>query len=193
MKSLSKMTVKELKAYIKENTISVNKSIESYYESGQNIATVNKQISKLRQLSGISKRNNNLIIANFRGKRKIDLLRQARELTYFSNWDIDTPTGIAKASEKELKAYETFSSRPEFQDIDFYEWRSLVEAFGAFGDKLNSYGYEHGNIAHAYSQIPKDERKVDIFKAMQDSMKETPSLTVDERLIDIDKRVRGLI
>ena len=193
MKSISKMTVRELKAYIKENTVSVNKALESYYESGQNIATVNKQISKLRQLSGISKKNNNLIIANFRDKRKIDLIRQARELTYFSNWDIDTPSGIERASEKELKAYETFSSRPEFQNIDFDEWHSLVEAFGAFGDKLNSYGYEQGNIAHAYSQIPKDERKVDIFKAMQDSMKNSPSLTVNERLIDLDKRVRGLI
>lgn len=193
MKSLSKMTVKELKSYIKENTISVNQTLKSYYESGEDISTVNKQISKLKQLSGISKKNNKYIIANFRGKRKVELVRQARELTYFSNWDIDTPRGIEKASEKELKAFETFSSRPEFQNIDFNEWRSLVEAFGAFGDKLNSYGYEHGNIAHTYSQIPKDERKVDIFKAMQDSMHETPSLTVDERLIDIDKRVRGLI
>ena len=193
MKSISKMSIKELKAYIKENTTSVNKALESYYESGQDIATVNKQISKLKQLSGISKKDNRYIIANFSGKNKTELIRQARELTSFSNWDIDTPSGIERASEKELKAYETFSSRPEFQDIDFSEWRSLVEAFGAFGDKLNSYGYEHGNIAHAYSQIPKDERKVDIFKAMQDSMHETPSLTVDERLIDIDKRVRGLI
>ena len=187
------MTVRELKAYIKENTIRVNKALESYYESRQDIATVNKQISKLKQLSGISKKDNRYIIANFSGKNKVELVRQARELTYFSNWDIDTPSGIERASEKELKAYETFSSRPEFQDIDFYEWRSLVEAFGAFGDKLNSYGYEHGNIAHAYSQIPKDERKVDIFKAMQDSVDDSPSLTVDERLIDIDKRVRGLI
>ena len=68
-----------------------------------------------------------------------------------------------------------------------------MEAFGALGDKLNSYGYEHGNIAHLYSNIPKDERKVDIFVAMQDSVDDSPSLTVDERLIDIDKRVRGLI
>ena len=187
------MTIKELKAYIKENTTSVNKALESYYESGKDIATVNKQISKMKQLSGISKKDNRYIIANFRGKRKVELVRQARELTYFSNWDIDTPSGIEKASEKELKAYETFSSRPEFQDIDFSEWRSLVEAFGAFGDKLNSYGYEHGNIAHLYNNIPKDERKVDIFKAMQDSVDDSPSLTVDERLVDIDKRVRGLI
>ena len=193
MKSLSKMTVKELKSYIKENTISVNQTLKSYYESGEDISTVNKQISKLKQLSGISKKDNKYIIANFRGKRKVELVRQARELTYFSNWDIDTPRGIEKASEKELKAFETFSSRPEFQNIDFNEWRSLVEAFGAFGDKLNSYGYEHGNIAHTYSQIPKDERKVDIFKAMKDSMNEASSLTVDERLVDIDKRVRGLI
>ena len=54
MKSISKMTIKELKAYIKENTTSVNKALESYYESGKDIATVNKQISKLKQLSGIS-------------------------------------------------------------------------------------------------------------------------------------------
>ena len=45
MKSISKMTVRELKAYIKENTISVNKALESYYESGEDISTVNKQIS----------------------------------------------------------------------------------------------------------------------------------------------------
>ena len=193
MKSISKMTIKELKTYIKENTTSVNKALKSYYESGEDISTVNKQISKLKQLSGISKKDNRYIIANFRGKRKVELVRQARELTYFSNWDIETPSGIERASEKELKAYETFSSRPEFQDIDFSEWRSLVEAFGALGDKLNSYGYEHGNIAHLYNNIPKDERKVDIFRAMQDSVDDSPSLTVDERLIDIDKRVRGLI
>ena len=193
MKSISKMTVKELKAYIKENTTSVNKALESYYESGQNIATVNKQISKLKQLSGISKKNNRYIIANFRGKKKVELVRQARELTYFSNWDIDTPLGIEQASERERKAYEDFSSKHEFKNIEYDEWRGLVEAFGALGDKLNSYGYEHGNIAHLYNNIPKDERKVDIFRAMQDSVDDSPSLTVDERLIDIDKRVRGLI
>lgn len=193
MKSISKMTVSELKAYIKENTTSVNKALESYYESGQDIATVNKQISKLKQLSGISKKDNRYIIANFRGKKKVELVRQARELTYFSNWDIDTPLGIEQASERERKAYEDFSSKPEFKNIEYDEWRELVEAFGALGDKLNSYGYEHGNIAHLYSNIPKDERKVDIFVAMQDSVDDSPSLTVEERLIDIDKRVRGLI
>ena len=192
MKSISKMTIKELKAYIKENTISVNKALESYYESGEDISTVNKQISKLKQLSGISKKDNRYIIANFRGKKKVELVRQARELTYFSNWDIDTPLGIEQASERERKAYEEFSSKKEFKNIEYDEWRGLVEAFGALGDKLNSYGYEHGNIAHLYSNIPKDERKVDIFKAMQDSVDNSPSLTVDQRLIDIDKRVRGL-
>lgn len=193
MKSISKMTVRELKAYIKENTTSVNKALESYYESGQDIATVNKQISKLKQLSGISKKDNRYIIANFRDKKKVELVRQARELTYFSNWDIDTPLGIEQVSERERKAYEDFSSKPEFKNIEYDEWRGLVEAFGALGDKLNSYGYEHGNIAHLYNNIPKDERKVDIFRAMQDSVDDSPSLTVDERLIDIDKRVRGLI
>ena len=65
MKSISKMTIKELKAYIKENTTSVNKALESYYESGKDISTVNKQISKLKQLSGISKKDNRYIISNF--------------------------------------------------------------------------------------------------------------------------------
>ena len=73
------MTVRELKAYIKENTISVNKALESYYESGEDISTVNKQISKLKQLSGISKKDNRYIIANFSGKNKVELVRQARE------------------------------------------------------------------------------------------------------------------
>ena len=137
MKSISKMTVKELKSYIKENTISVNQALKSYYESGEDISTVNKQISKLKQLSGISKKDNKYIIANFRGKKKVELVRQARELTYFSNWDIDTPLGIEQASERERKAYEDFSSKPEFKNIEYDEWRGLVEAFGALGDKLN--------------------------------------------------------
>lgn len=188
-KPFKKMTVKELQKVIREQTAQANKAIVSYNNADMSIAQVNVEIAKLQEFGAKGKKGG--IGLGFRGKKKMDLVRQARELKYFNEWDIQTPEGQRARSDAEKKAYEKFRNRPEFQGIEYEEWRSMVEAFGAVGDKLNSYGYEGGQIVQAYKEVPQSERKVDIYTAMTRSMDEHKSLSVTERMLDIIRIVKG--
>lgn len=188
-KPFKKMTVKELQKVIREQTAQANKAIVSYNNADMNIAQVNVEIAKLQEFGAKGKKGG--IGLDFRGKKKMDLVRQARELKYFNEWDIQTPEGQRARSDAEKKAYKKFRNRPEFKGIEYEEWRSMVEAFGAVGDKLNSYGYEGGQLVQAYKEVPQNERKVDIYTAMTRSMEENKSLSVTERMLDIIRIVKG--
>lgn len=204
--SVRDMTVNELKTFIRYQTGQVNLRLSDY---DYNNELLNDELEKLKQFGGIGKagtKREGQLLLNFRGKQKVDLVRQASELRYFNKWDIYSNVGKNQLTEKEQKAYDSFVENYSKKGVTWSkeEWRSMVEAFGSLGSELSSYGYGDANRkAGASSSRPlimaigraKDNSKLDIFTAMRMSVKNRPSLTQRERIKDIvelmNKNPRG--
>ena len=96
-------------------------------------------------------------IYGFRGKRKLDLQAQARELEYFNQWKGSETKAVAR--KQDLKKYETFiQNNPEFANYSYQDWEELVTMFGQVQDKLNSFGYEDMKQLHLESRA-RDNKK----------------------------------
>lgn len=195
----NKMTVKELKEFIRYQTGKANLSISEYKQNDFTNTMYDSGISKLQEVSGVNKKTG-AIALKFTGKNKAELVRQARELKYFNKWDIYSTEGKATLDEKSRKAYETFKENYG-DNWSEQEWRDLVEAFGSVGNAMHEFGYGDKDrkagatggeaLIQAVGDI-KDKAKVNLLTAMQQSVRESKGLTNRERIKDITDRMQGL-
>lgn len=178
-KRISDMTVRELKSYIRKLTSSVNEKINEYKGDS---TLIKSEISTLKSL-GTGNMKSKKVGLGFLGKKKSELVQQARELEYFENWDIETPSGRRKIEARERRAWETFSRRnPEYS---YDEWRNLVEVFGAIGKKdLDKFGSEQ--VRELNKEMTAEGKRTNLAKSMNEVLKESKGkgYTTDD-LIDL--------
>lgn len=176
--SISSMTTRELKKYIRYQTGLVNLKISEY--DGDNVL-IKSEISELKALGGNV--NAKKVGLGLTFKTKAELQRQARELSYFNRWDYETAQGKRELSRRERQSFETFHKHhPEYS---YEEWKDLVNTMGALGSSVVSqFGSE--NIAEINKTVYDKGRNKDVLKAMQTVIKEqkgkgaTPELLNDE-------------
>lgn len=182
-KTTSQLTTKELKQRIRALTSQVNKKIVEYEKKGAKNIPVNNAITRLKEL-GTGNTKAKQVGLGLTYKRKAELIRQYRELEYFESWDIFTPDGKRKIEAREQKAWESFSK--DNPNINYDEWRNMVETFGAIGDSvLNQFG--SSNIVELYTELD-DTGKTNLIHYMREIQKETAGnggdLVTPEDMVD---------
>lgn len=132
-----KMTTKQLQSYIRQATTEVNKTIG---KRGTGSEQLDKSIKWLQKRGGVRKvkdKNKNVIEQvgyNFRGKKKDELLRQARMLKQHIAFDIETREGKEFLKEKQLKAYNKFKKLQK--NISKADYVKLVDIMGSLQEGL---------------------------------------------------------
>ncbi len=162
-KSISEMTVKELKKYIRRQTKKANTRLKNIGKRKRGVSrAVTQELQYLKKQGIIGKRGRATL--GFRGKRKDELQRQARELDYFNQW-----TGAEKetvAQDKDWKKYQTFKSRhPEFASYSYQDWRDIVNVFASMENKLTEFEYEDTKRLHI--EATEKGSTVNFIKAME--------------------------
>lgn len=162
-KSISEMTVKELQKYIRRQTKKANTRLKNIEKRKRGVSrAVEEELQYLKKQGIVGERGRATL--GFRGKRKEELRRQARELEYFNQW-----TGAEKetvAQNKDWKKYQTFKARhPEFSNYSYQDWRDIVNVFASMEDKLTEFEYEDTKRLHI--EATEKGSTVNFIKAME--------------------------
>ena len=162
-KSIAEMTVKELRKLIRRETKKANTRLKNIGKRKRGVSrAVEEELRYLKRQGIIGKRGKAKL--GFRGKRKEELQRQARELEYFNQW-----TGAEKetiAQDKDWKKYQTFKARhPEFSNYSYQDWRDIVNVFASMEDKLTEFEYEDTKRLHI--EATEKGSSVNFLKAME--------------------------
>lgn len=186
-KSISDMTTRELKKYIRKQVKKANTRLKNIGKRKRGVSrAVQQELDYLEQMGIVNKRGK--AITGYRTARKAELQRRARELEYFNQWTGAETEVIAK--EKDYKKYQSFiKNNPKFAGYSYQDWRDLVNTFGAMEDKLSDFEYE--DMKNLHLEKTNAGSKVNLLKAMenaQDQVKGQGKTT--EELTDI---VRGII
>ena len=173
-------TVKELQSEIRELTKQVNTRVASIKLTSELPKDVEQAVNYMKRLSGVetgvdkTTRAKQEIGLGFAGKRKKELILQARELSSFLRWDIESEEGLRQLEAREKTEWESFEKHHPDMGWTYEEWRKLVEVTGALGhDIVNKFGSE--TIAS------------DFIKRIQPNADGTPSS------IDGDKYLRAMM
>ena len=186
-KSISDMTTRELKKFIRKQVKKANTRLKNIRKRKRGVSrAVQQELDYLEQMGIVNKRGK--AITGYRTARKAELQRRARELEYFNQWTGAETEVIAK--EKDYKKYQSFiKNNPKFSNYSYQDWRDLVNTFGAMEDKLSDFEYE--DMKNLHLEKTNAGSKVNLLKAMenaQDQVKGQGKTT--EELTDI---VRGII
>lgn len=129
----TKMTVSQLKSFIRKATKEVNKSIK---KKGTGNAQLDKSINFLKKRGGTKKEKGiEKVGLHFSGKKKRDLYEQARLLKSHFQIDMYTKRGKDFLLEREEKAYGTFLKDRDV-NLSKTDYRRMVEIFGMLGDSI---------------------------------------------------------
>ena len=195
-------TVKELQSEIRELTKQVNTRVASIKLTRELPKDVEQAINYMKRLSGVktgvdkTTRAKQEIGLGLKGKKKTELILQARELSSFLRWDIESEEGLRQLESREKTEWETFErNHPGWS---YEDWRKFVEVSGALGsDIINKFGSE--TIA---SDFLKRIRTNDVestdgdkyIKAMMDSIKESEGSGLSQtELVDLLRDKLGQI
>lgn len=166
-------TVKQLDAFIREATESVNRKLIDYYADTPNPAPQVDQMRERLILLGTGKEQRHGGIAmGLKGKTKAEKFAQARALQEFNQIDIYTPEALAEEEERFKESYETFTQNRPDLELSSAEYKDLVETFGALGDHIiNMWGSEE--VANLYSEYKQQgEKKKDFLSLIVDVNRE---------------------
>ena len=195
-------TVKELQSEIRELTKQVNTRVASIKLTRELPKDVEQAVNYMKRLSGVktgvdkTTRAKQEIGLGLKGKSKEELILQARELSSFLRWDIESEEGLRQLESREKTEWETFErNHPGWA---YEDWRKFVEVSGALGsDIINKFGSE--TIA---SDFLKRIRTNDVeltdgdkyIKAMMDSIKESEGAGLSQtELVDLLRDKLGQI
>ena len=195
-------TVKELQSEIRDLTKQVNTRVASIKLTRELPKDVEQAVNYMKRLSGVktgvdkTTRAKQEIGLGLKGKSKAELILQARELSSFLRWDIESEEGLRQLESREKTEWETFErNHPGWS---YEDWRKVVEVSGALGsDIINKFGSE--TIA---SDFLKRIRTNDVeltdgdkyIKAMMDSIKESEGAGLSQtELVDLLRDKLGQI
>lgn len=195
-------TVKELQSEIRDLTKQVNTRVASIKLTRELPKDVEQAVNYMKRLSGVktgvdkTTRAKQEIGLGLKGKSKAELILQARELSSFLRWDIESEEGLRQLESREKTEWETFErNHPGWS---YEDWRKFVEVSGALGsDIINKFGSE--TIA---SDFLKRIRTNDVestdgdkyIKAMMDAIKESDGAGLSQtQLVDLFRDKLGQI
>ena len=172
-KSISKMTVKELQAFIREQTKVANIKLYDIYQQDNIPSAVRTEIDVLKN-KGIVSEKTGYATLGFRGKNKTLLQQQARELDYFSNWQ-GTENKVFREQKDYKKYLEIKKQYPkEFGKYTYQQWRDMVEMLGIVGDKIQQFGYEAVKQMHIENIT--EGRTVNMVQVIENAYKRAEGL-----------------
>ena len=198
-------TVKELQSEIRELTKQVNTRVASIKLTRELPKDVEQAVNYMKRLSGVetgvdrTTRAKQEIGLGLKGKRKKELILQARELSSFLRWDIESEEGLRQLEAREKTEWETFErNHPGWE---YEDWRKFVEVSGALGsDIINKFGSE--TIASDFIKRiqPNDDgtpSNIDgetYLRAMLDTIKESEGKGLSQtKLVDLLRDKLGQI
>ena len=195
-------TVKELQSEIRELTKQVNTRVASIKLTRELPKDVEQAVNYMKRLSGVktgvdkTTRAKQEIGLGLKGKKKTELILQARELSSFLRWDIESEEGLRQLEAREKTEWESFENN--HPGWTYEDWRKFVEVSGALGsDIINKFGSE--TIA---SDFLKRIRTNDVestdgdkyIKAMMDAIKESEGAGLSQtELVDLFRDKLGQI
>lgn len=143
MNPSKKWTVKEIQDWIREQTEKANEILEKVVKGEYTDPKYIEEIRKLQKATGQKRTGlDKPISLMFRGKKKKDLLSQARKLRNFFKADEE----IRKKQEDDEKANKAFDTfKDNFGDIDRDTFDRMRDVFG--GLNLNDWNIESDYVA----------------------------------------------
>ena len=195
-------TVKELQSEIRELTKQVNTRVASIKLTRELPKDVEQAVNYMKRLSGVetgvdkTTRAKQEIGLGLKGKSKAELILQARELSSFLRWDIESEEGLRQLEAREKSEWESFEkNHPEWT---YDEWRKFVEVSGALGsDIINKFGSE--TIASDFLKRTRTNNAESTdgdkyIKAMMDAIKESEGAGLSQtELVDLLRGKLGQI
>ena len=195
-----KWTVREIQQWIREQTEKANKIVEKVFKGEYADDKYNKEIRKMQKATGQKRSGlDKPISLLFRGKKKKDLLSQARKLRNF--FKADESIRAEQESDKRAKrAYDTF--KENFGDIDRDTFNKMRDVFGGLNlkdwniesdyvagnivDKIEE-GYSVKEITDAWNTVLAD----DANKAMTsyNMVQQVKAILMKNSSIDADARI----
>ena len=198
-------TVKELQSEIRELTKQVNTRVASIKLTRELPKDVEQAVNYMKRLSGVetgvdrTTRAKQEIGLGLKGKRKKELILQARELSSFLRWDIESEEGLRQLEAREKTEWETFERNHPGWEYD--DWRKFVEVSGALGaDIINKFGSETISSDFLKRIQPNDDgtpSNIDgetYLRAMLDTIKESEGKGLSQtKLVDLLRDKLGQI
>ena len=196
-------TVKELQSEIRDLTKQVNTRVASIKLTRELPKDVEQAVNYMKRLSGVktgvdkTTRAKQEIGLGLKGKRKAELILQARELSSFLRWDIESEEGLRQLEAREKTEWESFEKN--HPGWTYEDWRKFVEVSGALGsDIINKFGSE--TIASDFLKIIRTDDAVEstdgdkYIKAMMDAIKESEGAGLSQtELVDLLRDKLGQI
>ena len=197
-------TVKELQSEIRELTKQVNTRVASIKLTRELPKDVEQAVNYMKRLSGVktgvdkTTRAKQEIGLGLKGKSKTELILQARELSSFLRWDIESEEGLRQLEAREKTEWESFEKN--HPGWSYEDWRKFVEVSGALGsDIINKFGSE--TIASDFLKRiqPNDGTPSEIdgdkyLRAMMDAIKESDGEGLSQtQLVDLLRDKLGQI
>lgn len=169
-----KWTTEQLKAYIKQRTKEANKNINEYRDKVkkgdiEEYRSVENVIEKLRAKAGVKGRKGAEIGLGLSGKKKEQLLEQARGLARYKQFDVWSEDFKREQEEKTQKAYKSFKSNLLYKGVDvtYEEYKDMVSQLGTIGEAvLGKLDYEAA--LEQYSQALRSGKKINLVKIFND-------------------------
>ena len=164
------MTIKELYAAIKQETMNVNRRLIDYYEEGKPVKLLEKEIKVLKDVSGTADSKRYLSL-NLHRKNKNQLTAQLNFLKQFQQWDKYTPEAKREAEAKARRAYKTFK-RNYGSRMKFKTYKRAVTIIGSLSDRIiNSFDSKQLMPAIEYA-FNKGKKQAEMFKAFEQVLDE---------------------
>lgn len=169
-----KWTNEQLKAYIKQRTKEANKNINEYRDKVkkgdiEEYRSVENVIEKLRAKAGVKGRKGAEIGLGLSGKKKAQLLEQARGLARYKQFDVWSEDYKREKEEKTQKAYESFTNNLMNKGIDvtYEEYKDMVDQLGSIGEGvLGKLDYQAA--LEQYSRAIRSGRKINLVQIFDD-------------------------
>ena len=195
-------TVKELQSEIRELTKQVNTRVASIKLTRELPKDVEQAVNYMKRLSGVktgvdkTTRAKQEIGLGLKGKKKAELILQARELSSFLRWDIESEEGLRQLEAREKAEWESFENN--HPGWTYEDWRKFVEVSGALGsDIINKFGSE--TIASDFLKRTRTNNAESTdgdkyIKAMMDAIKESEGAGLSQtELVDLLRDKLGQI
>ena len=116
------MTIKELRAQIRQATMDINRRLVSYYEDGKQTKILDREIDYLKSITGTAQ-GKAFLSMNTHRKNKAALATQLSQLNQFKEWDIYTPEAKRIKAESRRNAYASYKrhtgSKIHFKTFNF--------------------------------------------------------------------------
>lgn len=172
-----KMTVKEIKSYIRKATDEINKKLKKNGTTGFEV--LDEEVDIIKEKYGFKKRKGKEELKyGFSGKRKEDLYKQATDLRAYFNLDVFTRDGKTYLTEREQRAYEQFKKTTDIQ-LGEETYRKLLDVFGNLGSGLmESLGSD--NIANLYNEYKITGGRFDFVDLVKEIIEENQGVTQDD-------------